>query len=65
MKLYNDGITRNTDVPSIIADLKKAGYVEVKEQEVLPTEPEKAADELTPAVVNPELVPSKKGKGKV
>ena len=32
MKLYKDGITRNTESPIIIADLKKAGYVEVKEE---------------------------------
>ena len=31
MKLYLDGITRNTESPKIIAELKKAGYVEVKE----------------------------------
>ncbi len=31
MKLYKDGITRNTENPNVIADLKKAGYVEVVE----------------------------------
>jgi hypothetical protein len=33
MKLYLDGITRNTISPVLIAELKKAGYVEVKEEE--------------------------------
>jgi hypothetical protein len=40
MKLYKDGITRNTENPSIIADLKKAGYVEVVEEK--PEQPIKA-----------------------
>lgn len=30
MKLYKDGITRNTNNPNIISDLKKAGYEPVE-----------------------------------
>lgn len=38
MKLFFEGITRNTENPNIIVDLKKAGYVEVAEREQkLPT----------------------------
>ena len=64
MKLYMNGIYRNTESNVLIAELLRAGYVEVKEDETK-AEPEKAADELTPVAVSPELVPSKKGKGKV
>ena len=41
MKLYKDGITRNTENQNIISDLKKAGYVEVREEK--PAKPEKTA----------------------
>jgi hypothetical protein len=44
MKLYKDGIVRNTEVPSIIADLKKAGYVEMIE--AIPEAPQHAAGEV-------------------
>jgi hypothetical protein len=44
MKLYKDGITRNTENPNVISDLKKAGYVEVaKPLKENPTE-KKAAE---------------------
>lgn len=33
MKLYKDGITRNTDSPAIISELKRAGYEEIKPDE--------------------------------
>ena len=32
MKLYKDGITRNTVNPNVISELKKAGYVEAKDE---------------------------------
>jgi len=64
MKLYMNGIYRNTESNVLIAELLRAGYVEVKE-EAPEAESEKVADELTPITVTPELVPSKKGKGKV
>lgn len=33
MKLYHEGITRNTENKNIIAELKRAGYVEVKDEQ--------------------------------
>ena len=38
-KLYKDGITRNTDSPQVIAELKKCGYVEVVEEKQDAPEP--------------------------
>ena len=50
MKLYMDGITRNTVNPKVIADLKKAGYVEVADPvEEKPAEVEGAEKAGKPA----------------
>jgi len=45
MKLYKDGIFRNTVSPTLIAELKRAGYVEVKEPVEMPDQDENDADD--------------------
>lgn len=44
MKLYKDGIFRNTVSPTLIAELKRAGYAEVKEPVEMPAQ-DKPVDE--------------------
>lgn len=48
MKLFLDGITRNTENPNIISALKKAGYAEVKEPVETPAHKSKPEPELEP-----------------
>jgi len=64
MRLYKDGINRNTDVPSIISDLKKAGYVVVVEEAVEVAEEAEKVDETPPVPVTDTDKPQGKGKVK-
>jgi hypothetical protein len=63
MKLYMNGICRNTESQVLIGELKRAGYVEIKEPVEIPA-PE-VEQELPPEkAVEPEKVmePDKKTK---
>ena len=69
MRLYLDGITRNTDNPRIIADLKKAGYVEVEEPEEIQAaettnEGGDSSSEVKQEKSTPEVPAPKKKAGK-